>query len=157
MSLSNKKIAFFVADLYNAFEFWYPYYRMKEEEADVVAIGPEKNIYTGKYGIPVTVDEGISDVGSKDFDAVIIPGGYAPDYMRRKKEMVDFVKEMYDQDKVIAAICHAGWMLVSADIVRDKTVTSFFSIRDDLTNAGARWIDKDIVIDGTLIKRIPRT
>lgn len=151
MRLKNRKIALFVADIYNDFEFWYPFYRMKEEGADVVVIGPEGKVYDSKYGIPVNADAGISEVDTEDFHAVIIPGGYAPDHMRRNKEMIDFVKEIYDEGKVIAAICHAGWILVSAKIIDGKTVTSFYSIKDDLTNAGAQWIDKNVVVDGTLI------
>jgi protease I len=151
MSLENKKIALFVADMYNEFEFWYPYYRMKEEGADVVVIGPDTVECKSKLGIPVKPDSGITNVKAQDFHALIIPGGYAPDNMRRSKKMVDFVKEMYQQGKVIAAICHAGWMLASADIIDGKKVTSFFSIKDDMVNAGARWVDDEVVVDGKII------
>lgn len=151
MSLKNRKIALFVADLYNEFEFWYPYYRMKEEGADVVVIGPDTVEYKSKLGIPVKPDSGIASVKAQDFHALIIPGGYAPDYMRRNKKMIDFVKEMYQQGKVIAAICHAGWMLASANIITGKKVTSFVSIKDDMINAGAQWIDDEVVVDGMII------
>ncbi len=151
MQLKNKKIALFVADMYNEFEFWYPYYRMKEEGADVVVIGPDNAVYTSKHGIPAKVDTGINGVKTQDFHALIIPGGYAPDHMRRNKKMINFVKEMYDEGKIIAAICHAGWMLASAGIINGKTVTSFYSIKDDMINAGAHWVDKEVVVDGTII------
>ncbi len=151
MKLKNKKIALFVADIYNEFEFWYPYYRLKEEGAEIVVIGPENDVYTSKYGIPAKTDTGISDVETKEFHALIIPGGYAPDHMRRNEHMIEFVKEIYDEGKIVAAICHAGWMLVSANIINGKTVTGFYSIKDDLINAGAEWIDKEIVVDGTIV------
>ncbi len=151
MQLKNKKIALFVADIYNEFEFWYPYYRMKEDGADVVVIGPDSAGYSSKYGIPAKADCGITDVKAQDFDALIIPGGYAPDHMRKIPEMGAFVKEMYNQGKIIAAICHAGWMLASAGIIHGKTVTSFSSIKDDMMNAGAKWIDREVVKDGNII------
>jgi len=151
MKLKGKKIALFVADVYNEFEYWYPYYRMKEEGADVVVIGPKKGAFTSKYGIPAEADKGIGEVKAGDFDALIIPGGYAPDHMRRSKEMVAFVRAMNEQKKIIASICHAGWMLASADIVKGKKVTSFYAIKDDLVNAGAEWSDKEMIRDGNII------
>jgi len=151
MKLKGKKIALFVAEIYNDFEYWYPYYRMKEEGATVVSIGPRKGVFEGKYGIPAKTDEKIDDVNPDSFDAVIIPGGYAPDHMRRKQEMVDFVAKMNEQGKTIAAICHAGWMLASANVLKDKKVTSFYAIKDDVVNAGASWVDETVVQDGNLI------
>jgi len=151
MKLENRKIALFVAELYNEFELWYPYYRMKEEGAEVVVVGPEKDVYPGKYGIPAKADTDITGVKPQDFHAVIIPGGYAPDHMRRNEHMVRFLKDMNDEGKIIAAICHAGWMLASAGIVDGITVTGFYSIKDDMVNAGAQWIDREVVIDGNII------
>ena len=151
MPLKNKKIDLFVADIYNEFEFWYPYYRMKEEDANVVVIGPDNAVYASKHGIPAKADFGITKVKAQDFHALIIPGGYAPDHMRRIPEMVAFVKEMHNQGKIIAAICHAGWMLASAGIIHGKTVTSFYSIKDDMVNAGAKWIDREVVKDSNII------
>jgi protease I len=156
MKLKGKKIALFVADVYNEFEYWYPYYRMKEEGADVVVIGPKKGTFTSKHAIPAEADKGIGEVKAEDFDALIIPGGYAPDHMRRSKEMVAFVRAMNEQKKIIASICHAGWMLASAGIVKGKKVTSFYAIRDDLVNAGAEWSDKEMIKDGNIItSRMP--
>ena len=151
MQLENKIIALFVADMYNELEFWYPYYRMKEEGAQVVVIGPEKDVYNSKHGISIKVDTRIADTKTQDYHGLIIPGGYAPDFMRRNKKMINFVMEMYDEGKIIAAICHAAWMLASSGIIKGKTITSFYSIKDDMINAGAHWVDKEVVVDGTII------
>jgi protease I len=152
MKLPGKKIAIFVEDMYEDLEFWYPNIRMKEEGAEIVVIAPKAGqIYKGKHGVPATSDRAISDVKTTEFNALIIPGGYSPDKMRRHKEMVEFVKKMNYKGKLIAAICHAGWMLASADIVKGKRLTSFFSIKDDLVNAGAEWIDQEVVSDGNII------
>ncbi|MHA1758175.1 MAG: type 1 glutamine amidotransferase domain-containing protein [Promethearchaeota archaeon] len=151
MKLRGKRIAIFVEDLYEEFELWYPYYRMKEEGAEVSIVGPRIDTFKGKSGIPAKADNSIYDIKSDDYDALIIPGGYSPDRMRRNQRMVEFVKEMYDKGKIVAGICHGGWMLASANIVKGKKITSFFSIKDDLINAGAKWIDKEVVQDGNII------
>ncbi|MFP4368379.1 MAG: type 1 glutamine amidotransferase domain-containing protein [Bacteroidota bacterium] len=151
MGLEGKKIAIFVADMYEDIEFWYPYYRMKEEGADVVVIGPKNGTYTGKKCLKVTADSSIKEVTPADFDGLIIPGGYAPDHIRRKFEMIDFVRKMNEEEKPIAAICHAAWVLASAGLLKNRNVTSFFSIKDDLVNAGAYWTDQEVVEDGNLI------
>ncbi len=157
MSLKNKKIAVLLANLYEDLEFWYPYIRMQEESADVISIGAADETFKGKHGIPARPDKSIHDVNVEDFDAVIIPGGYSPDHMRRSPEMVDFVKKVHENNKFVAAICHGGWMLASADIINGKQVTSFFSIKDDLVHAGAEWIDKEVVVDEYLVtSRTPK-
>ncbi|PYM99761.1 MAG: protease, partial [Candidatus Rokuibacteriota bacterium] len=107
--------------------------------------------YASKLGYPVTVDVQADQVKAVEFDAVVVPGGYAPDMMRRHPAMVALVREAAQQGKVVAAICHAGWMLVSAGIVNGRRATSFFSIKDDLVAAGAKWEDSEVVIDGNLI------
>jgi protease I len=107
--------------------------------------------YTSKHGYPVTVDVQAGQVKAVEFDAVIVPGGYAPDMMRRHPAMVALVREATQQGKVVAAICHAGWMLVSAGILKGRKATSFFSIKDDLVAAGADWQDAEVVVDGNLI------
>jgi protease I len=118
----------------------------------VVTVGPQKGtVYTSKYGYPATADVAASDVSAADLDAVVIPGGYAPDRMRRDPAMVSLVREMDKAGKVVAAVCHAGWMLCSAGIVRGRQATCFFSIKDDLVNAGARYVDAEVVRDGNLI------
>lgn len=149
--LEGKRIAMFIEDFYEDLEFWYPYYRMKEEGAGLIVIGPEKKTFTGKNGLKASADRGIHEVEPADFDALIIPGGYSPDRMRRSQAMVEFEKAIYLDGKVIAAICHAPWMLASAEILEGKTVTSFFSIKDDILHAGAEWVDKEVVVDGNII------
>ena len=157
MSAQGKKVAVLLADLYQELEFWYPYYRLKEAGCEVVAVGPEAGkVYKSKNGYPAKADRAASEVSADELDAVVIPGGYAPDLMRRDEHMVRFVREMHERGKVVAAICHAGWVLVSADVLRGKRATSFFSIRDDVRNAGAEWVDEPVVRDGNLItSRVP--
>jgi protease I len=149
--LSDKKIALFVADIFEDLEFWYPNYRMREEGAEIVVVGPTRDSYAGKKGLSASADQAISAVKADEFHALIIPGGYAPDHMRRVPEMIQFVKEMHEEDKPVAAICHAGWMLASAGILEGKRVTSFFAIKDDLVNAGAEWVDQEVVVDDKII------
>jgi protease I len=156
MSLEGAKVALFVADLFEDLEFWYPRIRLMEEGADVTVIGPEAETYQGKHGLVATADEAISSVSASDFDALVIPGGYSPDHMRRHAAMVFFVKDMHEQGKVVAAICHGGWMLASAEILEGRKVTSFFSIKDDLVHAGATWVDQEVVEDkGIITSRNP--
>jgi protease I len=150
--LENKKIAILIEDMFNVFEFWYPYYRLKEEGAEVMVVGSGRTtVFTGKPGTECKADVPATDVTAEDFDGVVIPGGYAPDMMRRYPAMVSLVKEMNQKNKLVAAICHAGWMLASADILANRKVTSFFAIKDDLVHAGADWVDQGVVVDGNLI------
>lgn len=152
MVLRGKRVVILAENLYQEMELWVPYYRMKEEGAEVKVVGAGgAKAYTSKHGYPVTVDAQVEAVSAVEFDAVIIPGGYAPDLMRRSAEMVRLVREAFQQGKLVAAICHAGWMLVSAGILKGKTATSFFSIKDDMVNAGATWVDQEVVVDGNLI------
>jgi protease I len=152
MSLQGKRVAVLVEDSYQELELWYPVLRFREAGADVVTVGPQKGAtYTSKYGYPATADIGAADVSAADFDAVVIPGGYAPDRMRRHPAMVSLVREMDKAGKVVAAVCHAGWMLCSADIVRGRQATCFSSVKDELVNAGARYLDAEVVRDGNLI------
>lgn len=152
MALRNKKIIILVERMFNDQEFWYPYYRLKEAGVEVVVVGSGSHgAYTGKSGTQTKVDASADEISSSEFDGIIIPGGYAPDHMRRYPAMVKLVKELFDAGKVVAAICHAGWMLASAHILQGRTVTSFFAIKDDLTNAGANWVDEEVVVDGKLI------
>jgi protease I len=152
MELDNKKILIPVEEMFNTYEFWYPYYRLKEAGCEVVVMGSgSSETYTGKPGTEVTVDVNADQVSAEDFDAIVIPGGYAPDIMRRYPKMVQLVRDFHESGKVVAAICHAGWMLASAEILEGRTVTSFFAIKDDLTHAGAKWVDQEVVVDGNLI------
>ena len=146
------RVAILAETLYEDLELWYPYYRLREAGADVFVVGSgSAETYQSKHGYPVTVDAEADTVTASQFDGVIIPGGYSPDHMRRHPSMVKLVREAHEQGKVVAAICHAGWMLCSANIVRGKTVTSYRSIKDDMVNAGANWVDREVVRDGTLI------
>lgn len=152
MSLEGKTVAILIEQLYQELEVWYPYYRLKEEGATVYLVGPEKGVtYPGKVGYPATAERSIDEISVNEFDAVVIPGGYAPDHMRRNEAMVQLVKDMHACGKIIAAICHAGWMLASADVVQGKKVTSFSAIRDDMVHAGATFLDKKVVQDGNII------
>jgi protease I len=152
MELQGKKVVIPVESLFNTFEFWYPYYRLKEAGAEVIVVGSgSSEIYTGKPATEVKVDVSIDQVSAAEFDGMVIPGGYAPDIMRRYPKMVQLVKNLFEEGKVVAAICHAGWMLASAKILKGKTVTSFFAIKDDLVHAGAEWVDQEVVVDGNLI------
>lgn len=152
MRLQGKRVAVLVENLYQELEVWYPLLRLKEEGAEVVTVGSgSARTYTGKYGYPVEADKAAAEVKAADFDAVVIPGGYAPDIMRRYPEMVRLVREAFEQGKVVAAICHGGWMLASAEVLQGKTVTAFFAIKDDLVHAGANFVDVEVAVDGNLI------
>ena len=140
-----------VEDQYQVLEVWYPYLRLREEGIETVLVGTGKKEYKSKEGYPAQEELPIQKARADDFDAVVIPGGYAPDILRRYKEVNDFVKEMFEKEKTVAAICHAGWVLVSAGILKNRTVTCFSAIKDDLINAGAKYIDKEVVVDGNLI------
>lgn len=151
MELKGKRIAILVEDLYNEFEFWYPYYRMKEAGAEVMVVGTGAKEYHSKIGLPAPGGVSAESVNAEQFDAVIIPGGYAPDRMRRNAAMLKLVRDCFNQGKIVAAICHAGWMLVSAGILKGKKATCFISVKDDLVNAGATYLDQEVVRDGNLI------
>lgn len=151
MQIENKRIAILIADYFDEIEFWYPYYRMQEAGAKVTVIGPERSIYKGKNGMTFKAEVGIEHAKVDNYDAVIIPGGFAPDYLRREPEVVDFVRRINEQSKTCAAICHGPWLFASANILRNRIVTSFHSIKDDMVNAGAYWIDQNVVLDGHLI------
>lgn len=151
MSLEGKRIAILIEDLYQDQEVWYPYFRLKEAGIEVLVVGTNKKEYKSKHGYPMTANVTVDKVSASQFDGVVIPGGYAPDILRRYPEVIRFVREMNQQGKLIAAICHAGWVLSSADVLRGKTATCFFAIKDDLINAGANYVDREVVRDGTLI------
>jgi protease I len=151
--LTGKTIAILAADDYEDLELWYPYYRMKEAGADVRIVGPfpGADIVHSKHGYPAQIDLKANQAKADAFDGVIVPGGWAPDRLRRCKATLRFVKELFGQNKVMAAICHGGWVLISADVIRGKRATSVSAIRDDMKNAGADWVDEEVVIDGNLI------
>lgn len=152
MGTSKKNVILLVEDLFNIFEFWYPYYRIQEAGMNVTVVGPEAGkTYTGKSATDIRADVAAGNVSTEDYHGLVIPGGYAPDRMRRYPAMVDIVKQVDAAGKPIAAICHAGWMLVSANILKGRRVTSYMAIKDDMINAGALWEDSPVVIHKNLI------
>lgn len=152
MRLANRRVIILIETLYNDREFWYPYYRLKEEGAEVTVVGPEAGgEYRANEGIVAKADQGMDAVEAKDYDAIIIPGGYAPDHMRRHPAMVALVREFDRAGKLVASICHGGWMLASADILHGRRVTAYHSIKDDLVHAGADFVDEEVVFDGNLV------
>jgi protease I len=147
-----KKVAILVDESYQVLEVWYPLYRLREEGFEVVTIGNGmRDTFPSKEGYPCRVDKSINDVKVADFDAVVIPGGWAPDFLRRHQKIVQFVKDLNAAGKVVASICHGGWMLVSADVLKGKKATCFFAIKDDIIAAGAKYVDEETVVDGNLI------
>ena len=157
MDLKGKRVAVLAENMYQELELWYPLLRLREAGAEVFVVGSgSADSYKSKLGYPVQVDMVADQIGGADVDAVVIPGGYSPDLMRRYPAMVRLVKDIFDAGKLTAAICHAGWMLVSAGVLEGRRVTSFFAIRDDLENAGASWVDEAVVVDGCLVtSRVP--
>ncbi len=146
------KIGVLVEDLYNELEFWYPYLRLKEERFEVLAIGPERGKeYKSKVGLPKVSEVGAKEVNPKELDAIVVPGGYAPDRLRRYKDILDLVKGVYENGRIVATICHGGWVLISAGILKGKRATSYFAIKDDMVNAGVDWVDEEVVVDGNII------
>src|SRR5215210_3724503 len=151
MSLQGKTVLFFAGPLYEDLELWYPKIRLEEEGARTVVAGTGEKTYQGKRGYPITVDTSVDQIRAADFDALVIPGGYAPDIMRRSEELLQLTREIYQAGKPVAFICHAGWVPISARIVKGKRGTSVGAIKDDLVNAGMLWEDSPVVVDGNLI------
>jgi protease I len=147
------RVAFIVGEMFEDSELQVPYDKVRAAGHDPVLIGVEANkTITGKKGQhTITTAKGIDEVAPGDFDALVIPGGYSPDHLRMNQAMVHLVREMANNDRPVAAICHAGWMLVEADVADSRTLTSWPSIKTDLLNAGAIWVDREVVEDGNLI------
>ena len=147
-----KTIAAVVDDIYEDLELWYPRLRLEEEGWKVVVAGPESGkVYGGKHGYPCRTDAAFADLREGDFDALLVPGGFAPDKMRRDQRVLALVRDMHAAGKLIGFICHAGWVLISAGILRGKRATSTVGIRDDMVNGGALWVDEPLVVDGNLV------
>jgi protease I len=147
-----KKILALVDDIYEDLELWYPKIRLEEEGWSVPVAGPEANrTYKGKHGYPCVASIDIADVESEVYDALLVPGGFAPDKLRRDANVLRLVREFHEAGKPIAFICHAGWILISAGILKGRRATSTIGIRDDMVNAGAIWLNEPLVVDGNLI------
>jgi protease I len=140
------------ADLFEDMELLYPLYRLGEDGVEVTVAGLDEHPVTGKKGHgPVAVDTTADSVSAADFDGLVIPGGYAPDIMRRSPKLLQLTREIHDAGKPVAFICHAGWVPISAGIVKGRRGTSVGAIKDDLVNAGMLWEDSPVVVDGNLI------
>ena len=152
MELNGKRAAVLVEQQYQEMEVWYPVYRLREAGCQVTLVGPKAGeTYPSKLGYPAKSDRAAADVSANDFDAIVIPGGFAPDFIRRTDAMIRLVSDMAEQGKIVAAICHGPWVLCSTQALKGKKATCFFAIKDDVSNAGAKYLDAEVVRDGNLI------
>jgi protease I len=152
MQLSGKRIVILVDNIYQEMEVWYPLYRLREAGAAVVTVGATAGAtYTSKLGYPVHCDKSYDEVSASQFDGVVVPGGYAPDHIRRHAKANQLVHDFDAQRKLVAAICHAAWVLCSANMLKGRKATSFFAIKDDVIHAGAEWVDAEVVVDRNLV------
>lgn len=150
--LTNKRLLTIVSDDYDDLEFHYPLIRMREAGVSVDIAAETKGQHVkGKYGLSTVSDLSFDEVDITQYDGILIPGGWAPDYLRRFNKVLKFVQYLNKREKLIGIICHAGWVLSSADILKDRTVTSTPGIKDDLTHAGATWVDQAALIDGNIV------
>jgi protease I len=148
MPLENKSILMFVGDIYEDLELWYPKLRLIEAGAKVCVAGPAANVeYAGKNGYPCVSDAAIANVQASDFDGLVVPGGFMPDKLRRDPQVLQLVRDFDAADKLVAAVCHGGWIPISAGVYNGVTVTGSPGIKDDLVNAGAIWKDQAVVVD----------
>jgi protease I len=152
MELREVRAAVLVEQMYQELEVWYPLYRLKEAGCKVTVVGPEVGqSYPSKLGYAVKSDQAARNVSANDFDLLIIPGGYAPDHMRRCEPMIRLASTMAEQGKVVAAICHGPWLLCSTQALKGRKATCFFAIKDDVINAGGQYLDAEVVRDGNII------
>jgi protease I len=150
--MATKKIAVVVDEMYQTLEIWYPYYRLREAGLEVNFVAAEAGKeYHSKEGYPCVSEVAATKETAKNYDCMIVPGGFAPDFMRRGTAVIEFANKMVDDGKIIAAICHGGWLLCSTKIYNGKKATCFMSIKDDIINAGAEYLDAECVVDGNLI------
>ncbi len=151
MTLQGKTVLLLAAPYYEDLELWYPKLRLEEEGASVVVAGLGEKSYTGKKGLTVAADVAVDDVLAEEYDALVIPGGWAPDAMRRSEQLLRVTREIAAAGKPVAFICHAAWVLVSAGLLKGRRATCVRAIRDDVVNAGAEYVDAAVVVDGNLI------
>ncbi|MHC4150010.1 MAG: type 1 glutamine amidotransferase domain-containing protein [Planctomycetota bacterium] len=150
--MAGKRAALMVDEMYQVLEVWYPYYRLREGGLRVDLVASEAGReYHSKEGYPCDSDVAAKDAEAADYDCMIVPGGYAPDYMRRSAEVIKFADDMVNGGKVIAAICHGGWLLCSTGVYKGRKATCYMAIKDDIINAGAEYVDAECVVDGNLI------
>lgn len=153
----QKTLLAFLDDVYEDLELWYPKLRLEEAGFMTRLAAPEIKSYSGKHGYPAIADLRIADARSEDFAGLLIPGGFMPDKLRRDAKVLSLTREFFEQGKLVAFICHGGWIPISAQILQDKRATGSRGIKDDLENAGAIWVDEPVVIDGNLISsRTPK-
>ena len=152
MKLQGKNVLQLVSNDFEDLELWYPVHRLREEGANVILAGEKaEHVYVGKYGVPAKSDISFEDVEIESFDALLVPGGWSPDLLRRFDSVKEFVRHMDHHKLPIGQICHAGWVLISADVLKGVNVTSTPGIKDDMENAGAIWHDEPVVVDGHII------
>lgn len=152
MDLRGKRIAVLVDQLYQELEVWVPYYRFKEAGAEVYLVGAQAGAsYPSKFGYPAVAEKSYEEVSARDYHGVVVPGGFAPDHIRRHPKATRFVHELDQQGKLVAAICHGLWVLCSSDMLRGRRATCFFAIKDDIVNAGATYEDAEVVVDRNLV------
>jgi protease I len=155
--MQNKTVLAFLDDVYEDLELWYPKLRLEEAGYTLKCAAPEIKIYSGKHGYPAQSDLLLSDACSEDFCGLLVPGGFMPDKLRRDTKVLALTREFFEAGKLVAFICHGGWIPISAKILQSKRVTGSRGIKDDLENAGGIWIDEPVVVDGNLISsRTPR-
>jgi protease I len=152
VELQGVRAAVLVEQQYQEMEVWYPVYRLREAGCKVTLVGPEAGkSYPSKLGYPAVSDKAAKDVSAEDFDVLVVPGGFAPDFIRRTEAMIKLTSDMAEQGKVVAAICHGPWVLCSTQALKNRKATCFFAIKDDVINAGARYQDAEVVRDGNII------
>ena len=155
--MSRGTILILVGPEYEDLEVWYPKLRLEEAGFETPIAGLGERAYSGKHGYPCTVDGHATDWRAADLAGIVAPGGWAPDKLRRDAHVLALVRDVHDAGKLVATICHGPWILISAGVVRGRTLTSSPGIRDDLVNAGAAWVDRAVVCDGNIISsRAPK-
>ncbi len=145
------KAIILIEDFVEDVEFIYPYFRLKEEGIKVDVVSTKPGTFRGKKGCSFTAEKGIDEVNSKDYDILFIPGGYAPDRLRRNKAVLDFVSNMANSGKIVSSVCHGPWVLISAGVAKGRNITGFSAIKDDIANSGAHYTGKSVEIDKNII------
>ncbi|MEW6637281.1 MAG: type 1 glutamine amidotransferase domain-containing protein [Actinomycetota bacterium] len=151
MRLSGKKIAVLVAEGFEDLEYWVTVMRLREEGAEVVSVGPNLDEVSGKNALKARAEKTADEVDASELDGVVVPGGWAPDKLRRYPEITDLVREVHERGRTVGIICHGGLVAISAGIVNGVSATGSLGIKDDLENAGARWVDKPAFREGNLV------